>query len=142
MESLILQAASRFMMPLFLSFSLFLLLRGHDLPGGGFIGGLVFSAAFALHALTFGLESARQTLRVEPKSLLGTGLALAILAGILAVVQGYDFLTGLWSTFQTPMGELKLGTPLLFDLGVFLVVIGTMTTIAFELFAEGEQWNP
>ena len=74
MTSSILQTAARLLMPLLLLFAVFLLLRGHNEPGGGFVGGLVVAAAFVLYSLAFGVEAARRAVLVRPSTLLGVGL--------------------------------------------------------------------
>ena len=84
-------------MPLLLLFSVFLLLRGHNEPGGGFVGGLVAAAAFALYAIAFGVKRARQALLVKPMTLLGAGLLIALFSGLPAVLRGQPFLTALWA---------------------------------------------
>ena len=135
MRSLILSTATRYLMPLLLLFSVFLLLRGHNEPGGGFVGGLVAAAAFALFAIAEGVAPARRMLFVHPRTLLGTGLLIAAGAGLLSVGLGLPYMTGLWSSFELPVVG-KLGTPLLFDVGVYLVVIGMVLMIVFELAEE------
>lgn len=102
--------------------SLILLWRGHNLPGGGFIGGLVAATAFILLVLTFGNRLARNMMWAPPAFMIGVGLACATGAGIIALIAGEAFLTGLW----VELGGIKLGTPLLFDIGVFLTVFGAM----------------
>jgi len=102
--------------------SLMLLWRGHNLPGGGFIGGLVAASAAVLVALAFGTTRARALLRVSPLALLAGGLGIAACAGLVGLFHGEPFLTGNW-IFP---GELPLGTPLLFDVGVFLTVLGAV----------------
>ena len=125
MKSIILSTATRFLMPMILLFSAFLLLRGHHLPGGGFVGGLIAAAAFALYTFAFSAREARLLLRTDPRSLIGLGLLLALASGGASVVRGRPFLTGQWQTFTLPQwGSVKLGTPLLFDLGIYLVVMG------------------
>lgn len=132
MTSIILSVASRFLLPLLLLFSVFVLFRGHNEPGGGFIGGLVAAAAFALYAIAFGVEHAKKSLRVDPRYLIAVGLFFAIGSGIFPLLFGLPFMTGLWSNIQLPvMG--KLGTPLLFDVGVYLVVVGITLLIVFTL---------
>jgi len=135
MPSLILAAAARALFPLILLFSVFLLLRGHNDPGGGFIGGLAAACAFALWAVAEGSPAARRRLRVDPRTLVASGLALALGSGLLALPEGRPFLTGLWPPLALPVVG-KVGTPLAFDLGVYLVVIGIATTILFELMEE------
>lgn len=125
MKSLILATATRFLMPMMLLFSVFLLLRGHHLPGGGFVGGLVAAAAFSLYALAFDAREARMLLRVDPRSLIGAGLLLAMGSGSLGLLRGEPFLTGQWRLLDLGrIGQVKLGTPLFFDAGIYLVVLG------------------
>ena len=130
-SSPIFRTAARLLMPLLLLFSLFLLLRGHNQPGGGFVGGLVAAAAFALYGIAFGVRRARQALRVKPLTLLGVGLLVALASGLPAVFRGQPFLTALWA--HDPM---TLGTPALFDAGVFLVVTGVVLMMIFNLAEE------
>ena len=132
--SLIFRVAARLLVPLLLLFSVFMMLRGHNLPGGGFVGGLVAASAFVLYALAAGVDEARGVLSVEPQTLLGVGLACAYGAGILALILGKPFLTGLWVDLHIPaLGHLHLGSTLLFDLGVMLVVVGTVLLMVFSV---------
>ena len=133
MTSLILRTATRLLLAVLLLFSVFLLLRGHDLPGGGFIGGLVAASALALYALAFGSSAAATLLPVGPRPLMGVGLSAAALAGLLAAFAGRPFLTGLWFVQDFGGYTLKLSTPLLFDVGVYLVVVGVVLTMVFGL---------
>ena len=125
MNSLILQAATRVLMPLMLLFALFMLARGHNEPGGGFVAGLVVAAAYALQAFAFGVPAARKALLVDPEKLLGVGLLVALFTGLSAWTMGHPFLTAMWWA--------GLGSPLFFDIGVFLVVIGVVLTMTFTL---------
>lgn len=132
--SLILRVAARVLVPLLLLFSLFMLLRGHNLPGGGFVGGLVAASAFVLYVLTAGVHESRRVLRVEAHTLLGVGLACAYGTGVLAMVLGDPFLTSQWVDLHLPvLGHLHLGSTLLFDIGVMLVVIGTVLLMVFSV---------
>ncbi len=132
--SLIFRVAARLLVPVLLVFAVFMLLRGHDHPGGGFVGGLVAGSAFVLYALAAGVHEARDVLRADPRTLLGVGLACAYGAGILALVQGREFLTGLWGYVPLPLlGKLKVGSTLLFDIGVLLVVVGTVLLMVFSV---------
>jgi multicomponent Na+:H+ antiporter subunit B len=126
MNSLILSTISRLLVGLMLLFSLFLLWRGHNEPGGGFIGGLVAAAAIIVHGLAEGPEVMRRLLRVDPRTLVLFGLLLALLAGVMPMIGGQPFLTGLWMFFGATATDkgLAIGTPLLFDVGVYLVVVG------------------
>jgi multicomponent Na+:H+ antiporter subunit B len=132
MRSLILSAATRLLLPLMMVYSVFLLIRGHNEPGGGFVGGLVAASAIALYMFSEGLAPARQTLRIDPIYLVGAGLLSAFASGILGAFLGRPFLTALWWDKKIPV-LLKLGTPLLFDIGVYLVVIGVVLTMVFSL---------
>ena len=133
MKTIILRAASNYMLPLLLLFSMFILLRGHYLPGGGFVGGLVAALAFVLHAFANKLEATKKLFRIHPGFLMPCGLALAFLSGILPmVVDGTSFLTGMW--FPDPLPAVgAIGTTLFFDLGVYLVVVGVTLTIIFTI---------
>ena len=90
----IFRTAARLLMPLLLLFAVFLLLRGHNEPGGGFVGGLVAAAAFALYAIAFGVQRARQALLVNPLTLLGTGLLIALASGLPASASRAAILDG------------------------------------------------
>ena len=137
MRSLILVTAARLLTPLLLLFSVFLLLRGHNEPGGGFAGGLVASAAFILLAISRDPAAARRALRVEPQILIGAGLLVAIAAGVLGLLVGDPLLTGQWLEIPLPGGgNLDLGTPLVFDVGVYLVVLGATLTMVLTLAEE------
>ena len=133
MTSSILQTAARLLMPLLLLFAVFLLLRGHNQPGGGFVGGLVVAASFVLYSIAFGVGAARRALLVRPATLLGTGLLVALVSGLPAVVLGQPFMTSQWTTIALGSTKLDVGTPLVFDIGVFLAVVGVVLTIVFTL---------
>jgi multicomponent Na+:H+ antiporter subunit B len=134
---LILPTAARLLLPLLLLFSVFLLLRGHNQPGGGFAAGLVVAAAFALYAIATNVSTARRALVVAPRTLIGAGLLVARGSGLLPVLGGRPFLTGLWGYLPLPGGgRVDVGTPLLFDVGVYLVVIGMTLTIVLSLAEE------
>jgi len=133
MTSLILRTATRFLMPLLLLFAVFLLLRGHNEPGGGFVGGLVVAAAFVLYSIAFGVDAGRRALLTNPSTLLSAGLLVALGSGIPAVLAGRPFLTAMWTTVGRGQAAIAVGTPLVFDVGVFLVVIGVVLTIVFTL---------
>ncbi len=135
MRSDILRTATLYLLPLMMLFSVFLLYRGHNDPGGGFVGGLVAAASFSLYTIAFGPGEARRALRAHPRVLVGAGLLTAAAAGFLGMLSGGGFLRGLWLPFSIPaLG--KLGTPLLFDAGVYLVVFGVTLTIVYSLAEE------
>jgi multicomponent Na+:H+ antiporter subunit B len=131
---LILRTAGRFLLPLLLLFSIFLLLRGHNEPGGGFSGGLVAAAAFILLSVATDVPTTRWTLRLSPRVFMAIGLLVALGSGLLGLLGGKPFLTARWIDLALPGGfVLALGTPLLFDLGVYLVVVGAVLTMVLAL---------
>ncbi len=132
MKSLILRTAAKYLLPLLLLFSVFILLRGHYLPGGGFVGGLVAAIAFVLHAFANGTESTQKFLTYHPATLIPVGLFVAMMSGIVPMFFGQSFLTGTW--FPEPFPVIgAVGSPLFFDIGVYLVVIGVSLTIIFTI---------
>jgi multicomponent Na+:H+ antiporter subunit B len=131
MSSLILHAGARFLM---LVFSFVVLARGHNQPGGGFVGGLVAAAAVVLYGFACRPETARSLLRADASLYFAAGLLTAGASGLPGVLAGRPFLTGLWTEVQLPgAGALALGTPLVFDAGVYLVVLGATLTILLDL---------
>ncbi|MGE4337007.1 MAG: MnhB domain-containing protein [Pigmentiphaga sp.] len=136
MNSLIFSTASRVLFWLMLGVSLVILWRGHNQPGGGFVGGLVAAMAFSVVALSEGVLEARRRLRLHPVVLLGIGVMFAVLSGLagLAIIQG--FLTHQWLVFHN---GFKLGTTLLFDVGVYCAVMGGMLCLVFRLYEDEED---
>ena len=135
MHSIIIILSARLLCPILIALSLFALYRGHNDPGGGFIGGLLFSAALMLKILAYGAEEFEKRLWIRPKNLYLSGVTIGFIAGILPLFVGKRFLESLWlPTFSLPLlGKVHLGTPLIFDLGVFLVVIGFVLTAIIGL---------
>jgi multicomponent Na+:H+ antiporter subunit B len=133
MTSTILRTATRVLMPLLLLFAVFLFLRGHNHPGGGFVGGLVVASSFVLYSIAFGVDAARRALLVTPSTLLGIGLLVALTSGLPSVVLGQPFMTAQWAELALGPNAMAVGTPLVFDVGVFLAVIGVVLTIVFTL---------
>lgn len=137
MNSLILATTTRQLLPLLVLFSIFLLSQGHYSPGGGFIGGLMAAAPIGLCALAFDVPTARRLLPLPPHFFLGLGLLTAIVSGLLAVVQGEPFLTSQWAEWTLAGGlKVSLGTPLLFEVGIYLLVLGVVAAILLSLAAE------
>ena len=133
MTSSILQTAARALLPLLLLFAVFLLLRGHNQPGGGFVGGLVVALSFVLYSIAFGVDASRRALLVSPSTLLGVGPLVALTSGLPGVLMGQPFLTAQWAELSVGGTVVAVGTPLVFDIGVFLAVIGVVLTIVFTL---------
>jgi multicomponent Na+:H+ antiporter subunit B len=134
MSSFVLATGARLLVPLLLLFSWYLLWRGHNAPGGGFTGGLVAAVALLLYDLAEGPRGVREALRVRPERIALAGLGVALLSGLPATLTGEPFLTGGWLVLDDGAGGkgLALGTPLLFDLGVYLVVFGSAVTIGLS----------
>ena len=132
----VLRTAARAVLPLLVVFAFFLFLRGHDQPGGGFVAGLVTAAGVALYAMAYNARVARRLLRVPPRSLMAAGLVVAAAAAGFGTWE-HPLLTGQWTVVTLPGdNELKLGTPLFFDFGVFLVVLGVASALATALLEE------
>ena len=137
MRGLILPTATTYLMPLLLLFSVFLLLRGHNEPGGGFAGGLVAAAAFILLSIADGIGAARRTLRIDPRSLIGAGLLIMLLSGFIAPLLGdHAYLTSIWWTLDVLGYSVSVGVPLFFDIGVYMGVAGTILLITFAMEEE------
>ena len=130
MQSVILKTATRLLVGMILVFAVYLLLRGHHEPGGGFVAALVAGTGFALFAIAEGPAKVRHALRVRPATIAFTGLSLAIAAGLPALFVARPFLTGIWWNLGP---KLSVGTPLIFDIGVFLAVLGAILAILLTL---------
>jgi multicomponent Na+:H+ antiporter subunit B len=133
MNTLIFRTAAPFLTALMLLFSVFVLLRGHNAPGGGFIGGLIAASALAVHGIARGVEAVRRAIVVHPLAIAGFGLLAATVAGLLSVISAVPFMTGLWVYPHLFGVEVPLSSVMLFDIGVYLVVAGAITSIALAL---------
>jgi multisubunit Na+/H+ antiporter MnhB subunit len=131
MGSLIFRTTSHIVSGLMLVFSVFMLLRGHHEAGGGFIGALIAVIAFGLLMLAESPGHVRKRLRFPPESIALTGIGLCVLSGVVGLLAGQPFLTGIWIKDIAPVG-----TPLLFDLGVYLGVIGAVLSVLLNLDEE------
>lgn len=139
MNTLILRTVAPYFSSLMVLYSIFVLLRGHNLPGGGFIGGLIAASAFAVYGIACGVSPVRRAIYFHPMSIAGFGLFIAVLSGLLSLFAEAPFFTGLWA-FPTVFGVgLALSTPLIFDIGVYCVVVGSITSIALSLEERGED---
>jgi multicomponent Na+:H+ antiporter subunit B len=132
-----LPAAARLVVPVQYVFSVYLLLRGHNLPGGGFIGGLVLASALVLRAMV----DPKRVPNFDLIRLSGIGLLVALFSAVLPWLIGKTFFTGLWGgqIWLPAVGDIKLGTPLLFDIGVFLVVTGVAAKLLLVLLAQTQS---
>ena len=140
MPELYLRLLDRILTPVLLVLAVFLLLRGHNLPGGGFIAGLMAAAAFQLQILSRGRASVQRLVGPYLHPAIGLGLLIAVSAGAVGAVSS-RFFKGVWFALHLgPFGALELGTPVIFDLGVFLVVVSVVTSYLLGLsqVAEGD----
>ncbi|MGY3622509.1 monovalent cation/H+ antiporter subunit A [Bradyrhizobium sp. USDA 10063] len=122
------------LLPLTLVVSLYLLLRGHNLPGGGFIAGLVTAVALILQYVASGIDFAAPRLRFVPCNLLAAGLAIAAGAGAASWAFGASFLTSTHRHVDLPLiGDVGLGSAMVFDIGVYVVVVAATLLVLTEL---------
>jgi multicomponent Na+:H+ antiporter subunit B len=132
----ILEVAAGPLYLLILAASVWVLLRGHNEPGGGFIGGLIAVSASILWAVARGSDAARRRLPLrDPLRLATVGVLLAGLSGLPAVLLDDAYLTHLWTTLPLGVTELKVSTVLVFDLGVYLCVWGALAGYALALLS-------
>ncbi len=133
MDTLIFRTMAPYLTALMVLFSVFVLLRGHNQPGGGFIGGLIAASAFAILGIAQGVSAVRRALWFDPTAIAAAGLTVSTLAGLMSLAADVPFMTALW-VFPNIFGtEVALSTPMLFDIGVYLVVTGAITTVALAL---------
>lgn len=177
MRTLIFATAIRVLTPVFLAFSVYILFRGHNHPGGGFIGGLMGSIAFVFHTLAHGTKETAKSyfsftlyrydrkpnhnrfrhamrlirknlvrnnaekpsyiwnyylLRLRPTYLMAFGLLAAVASGVVGLAAGQPFMTGYWLDAKLPLIG-SIGTPLLFDTGVYLLVLGMVLKMVFTM---------
>lgn len=131
---LILATLSRLLLPLALLISVFIFLRGHNLPGGGFIAGLVTAIALILQYVANGVQWTRSRLALNYHQLAGSGVFVAGCTGLASWLFGYPFLTSTFGHFHIPLvGEIELASAMIFDLGVYLTVVGATLLILANL---------
>ena len=124
---LVLVVATRVLLPLAIAVGVYIFLRGHNQPGGGFIAGLVVAIAVIMQYMASGYAWAAERARFDAHDFLGAGVLVAGLTGIGSFLFGRPFLTSSFGYFHLPLvGEVELATAILFDIGVFLTVVGTV----------------
>jgi len=139
MTSRILITAAQLVVPLGLVFAAYMTLRGHNAPGGGFIGGLAFAVAFILYRMAAGPQRFRQMLPLHPRLLLFTGLSIALLTGLVPLFFGQPFLTSYVEYVDVPLNEpIHFASAVFFDTGVLLVVVGSVVGMITRLSEELE----
>lgn len=132
MKTIILRTASNYLLPLLLLFSFFMLMRGHYLPGGGFVGGLIAAIAFVLHAFANGLDATKKLLKIHPGFIMPAGLSISLISALAPVIDNLPFMTGIWMNEPIPIIGY-IGSAMFFDIGVYLTVLGVTLTIIFTI---------
>lgn len=141
MNTVIFRTAAPILTALMFVFSIFVLLRGHNEPGGGFIGGLIGASGVAIYGIAAGVKEVRRALKVDPLAIAAAGVLISAASGILSVFWDLPFLTSLWAYLHLgKQTEVALSTPMTFDIGVYLVVLGTISAIALGL-EDDEEGN-
>lgn len=136
MRSIILATSARPILWTSLALSVWILLRGHNEPGGGFIGGLIAATGLIVLALAAGPAAARRAMRLSPIVVAGLGLLAALASALPGLLAGEPLLTHLWLMLDLGIVTLPLGTTLIFDLGVYLVVVGMATAVTLPFLEE------
>ena len=133
MRTLIFRTVAPYLTSLMVLFSIFVLLRGHNEPGGGFIGGLIAASAFAIYGIACGVSPVRRALYFHPMAISGSGLLVSALSGVVSLFKEMPFLTGQWTEIHVLGVPVAISTVTFFDIGVYLVVVGSITSIALAL---------
>jgi multicomponent K+:H+ antiporter subunit A len=130
----IVQTITRLLFPLMLMVAVFIFLRGHNLPGGGFIAGLIASVALISQYLANGIYWTNERLKMDMHKVIAMGLLIAVVTGLVSIMLGYPFLTSAFTYITWPIvGQFEIASAIAFDLGVFLVVVGVTVMILVEL---------
>ncbi len=141
MRNIILEKIARLFLRVMAILAILLLTRGHNNPGGGFIAGIIFSTGFILYGIVFGSARIEDILYFHSRKWMGVGLMLVFIAAILPIFWRLPPLTGIWYIGQFPLiGDLHLGTPLLFDTGIFIAVTGVILSIVITIM-DVLKWN-
>lgn len=130
----LLQTLTRLLLPMTLLFGIYILLRGHNAPGGGFIAGLIVASALMTQYLARGIDSSERNLRVPTHGAIALGLFLALGTGLGSIMLGYPFLTSAFTHLDLPIvGDVEVASAMLFDLGVFFVVMGASVLMLTQM---------
>src|SRR5690606_13546384 len=133
-NDVIIRSVTKVAVVIIFTFTINLFISGHHNPGGGFIGGLAFSAGLVLLFLTFDIETVRNNLPLDFKVVAAIGVLIAVLTGVGGMLFGKEFLTQAFGYFDIPVfGKTELASAVLFDVGVALAVIGTSLTIIMSI---------
>lgn len=125
-----LQTATKILVFMIMTFSIYVLFAGHNNPGGGFIGGLITASALVLLYIAFDLQTVQEVIPVDYKKLAATGVIVSVLTGVGSLVLDVPFLSQTFKYVELPfLGKTELTTAMIFDLGVYMCVVGTTMTI-------------
>ncbi|WP_274543203.1 MnhB domain-containing protein, partial [Microbacterium sp. CPCC 204701] len=139
-RSIVLEVIVRVLFHTIIIVSLYLLFAGHNLPGGGFAGGLVAGMALVMRYVAGGRYELGAAAPTEAGRLLGTGMAIAVACAVVPLFFGAPPLTSTWFTADLPiLGHVEFVTSTLFDVGVYLVVIGLVLDVLRSLGAEVDR---
>ncbi|MEM5493959.1 Na(+)/H(+) antiporter subunit B [Hoeflea sp. AS16] len=133
MRTVIFRSIAPYLTSLMVLFSIFVLLRGHNEPGGGFIGGLIAASALAIYGIACGVAPVRRAIYFHPMAIAAFGLFMSATAGVLSIFAGVPYMSGLWIYPHLFGVEIALSSVLVFDVGVYLVVVGAIGSIALAL---------
>lgn len=140
MNSTILQIAARYIRWILIAFAVIALYRGHNEPGGGFIGGLMAGLAIVYRGFAFNAFQVKSEMKNRPEKYIALGLSFILLSFLPSVLKAETLMTGAWITLPLPFTEgIKLGTPFLFDIGVFFGVIGVTLLFVFSLTQKPQE---
>jgi multicomponent K+:H+ antiporter subunit A len=130
----IMQTLTRLLFPLMLMVAVFIFIRGHNLPGGGFIAGLIAAVALIVQYLANGIAWTAERLKIDMHKVIGLGLLIATVTGLVAMGLGYPFLTTTYTYLTwSVVGKFEVASAIAFDLGVFLVVVGSTVMSLVQL---------
>ncbi len=136
----IMQTLTRLLLPLMLMIAVYIFLRGHNLPGGGFIAGLIAAVALIVQYLSNGIAWTNERLKLDMHGVIGFGLLIATATGLVAMALGYPFMTTTFTYLNWPVvGKFEVASAIAFDLGVFLVVVGATVMSLVELGKLSDQ---
>ncbi len=136
-NNLILKSTSSIIVFVLLGFAIYLLLAGHNSPGGGFVGGLTTSAAILLMYISYGEKTVNKILPFNFIHFIPLGMLIATLTGLGALLFNVPFLTHTFGMVTLPfVGEIELATAMIFDLGVYFTVLGTTMTIILTISSD------
>ncbi len=133
MNTVIFRTVAPWIAAIMIVFSVFVLLRGHNEPGGGFIGGLIAASSIAIYGIGASVTEVRRAMKIDPLAFAGFGVLLAGGSGLVSAFRGEPFMTSQWLSFVFGGSDVTLSTPMVFDIGVYFVVFGTISAVALAL---------